>query len=120
MKLFALLASLLVLLGIAAPAHAKLRGLELGYEASPAMIDLPSSVGGGLILRRGTAVAPQTLPTNAATQYLVGDQAVTLDAMRKLLRDYPGATLTVMVSKTTGVVTRVKVQGNVPLPSSDR
>lgn len=113
MKLLSLIATLIVMLGLAAPSHAKLRGLEVAYEASPGTIVLPTSVGGGLVLRRSDTAPPQTIRTDAATQYLVGDTPVTLEAMRALLRDNPYANLTVLVSKTTGIVTRVKVQGNV-------
>lgn len=113
MKLLTLIASMILMLGVAAPSQAKLRGLELGYEASPGTIVLPTSVGGGLVLRRSETAPPRTLPTDASTQYLVGDSEVTLEQMRRVLRDNPYATLTVLVSKSSGVVTRVKVQGDV-------
>lgn len=103
---------------LALPAEARVRVVEQSYEASPGQIVLPTSTGGGLVLRRCPTCDPHTIPTSPDTRYLVGDSELTLAAFGRHLREHPRANLTVMVSVRTGKVTRIKVQDEAPAPAA--
>ncbi len=57
---------------------------EEAYEATAALIQLPASISGSVILRECDRCEPKTLRVTSSTQYLVNGTATTLDRLRAL------------------------------------
>lgn len=98
-------------LAFVADASAQMRVIEMSHEATPEHIVLPTSTGGGLVLRRCPNCAPRTLRTDANTAFQVGDERLNLAAFAAFLKSNPRANLTVMTNMRGDYATRVKVQG---------
>ncbi len=101
----------LLALAAAVPAHAQLKMLEQGIEASTSTITLPTRENGRLEVRACAECPLQSLQASSASRYLVGTQALTLAEFTRYLREHPHVNLTVFSAQDTRNLTRVKVQG---------
>lgn len=104
----------------ATPASAQIRVLEQSYEVSPGQIVLPSSAGGGLVLRKCPTCAPATIATNANTRYQVADQNLSLQEFATFLREHPTVQITAMTTMRGDLVTRLRVAAAPPTRASAR
>jgi hypothetical protein len=109
-----------LLLSLCVPASAQIRVLEQSYEVAPGWIVLPSSIGGGLVLRKCPNCAPATVATNAGTVYQVGTENLALSEFTAFLRQHPNVQVTVMTSMRGDLITRVRVAAAPPTSASTR
>lgn len=107
-------------LAIATPASAQIRVLELSYEVSPGQIVLPTSAGGGLVLRKCPTCAPATIATNANTRYQVADENLTVQEFAAFLREHSTVQVTAMTTMRGDLVTRLRVAAAPPTRASAR
>lgn len=107
-------------IAVASPAFAQIRVLEQSYEVAPAWIVLPGSPGSSLALRKCPNCAPTNVATNAATEYQVGAENLSLAEFAAFLRQNPGVQVTVMTSMRGDLITRVRVAAAPPTPASTR
>jgi hypothetical protein len=92
------------------PSMASSKVLELGHEASTAMVELPTSENGELLLRTCTACTALRLRASADTRYQVGRQLLSLADFRKYLKANPNSGLVVMQFRGSNSLSRVLVQ----------
>jgi hypothetical protein len=114
----ALLATLA--LAFATSADGQMRVLEQSYEVSPGQIVLPSSPGGGMVLRKCPTCAPATIATNANTLYTVGAESLPLQGFATVLREHPYVQVTVMTNMRGDLITRLRVAALPPTRASTR
>jgi hypothetical protein len=107
-------------LAFATSADGQMRGLEQSYEVSPGQIVLPSSPGGGLVLRKCPTCAPATIATNANTLYTVGAESIPLQDFAAVLREDPNVQVTVMTTMRGDLITRLRVAALPPTRASTR
>lgn len=107
-------------MAIATPTSAQIRVLELSYEVSPGQIVLPTSAGGGLVLRKCPTCAPATIATNANTRYQVADENLTVQEFAAFLREHPNVQVTAMTTMRGDLVTRLRVAAAPPTRASAR
>lgn len=107
-------------LAFATSADGQMRILEQSYEVSPGLLVLPSSPGGGLVLRKCPTCAPATIATNANTLYTVGPESLPLQGFATVLREHPYVQVTVMTNMRGDLVTRLRVAALPPTRASTR
>lgn len=95
--------------GIALPAGADVKVIELGHEAEPRMIRMPDREAGELTLQTCPKCQVLRLRASKETSYVLGDQVVTLREMSKYLDSNPEANVVVMQLKGSAAVSRVLV-----------
>jgi hypothetical protein len=98
----------LTLILIAAPAVAQMRPIERVVEASATTIVLPATTGGSVTVHACTRCPVQTMPTNTATRYLIGENPVALADFADFLRNNPRRSVVVMYDEQTKIVTQVR------------
>jgi hypothetical protein len=95
--------------GIALPAGAQVKVLELGHEAEPRMIRMPDRDAGELTLQTCATCQVLRLRASNETSYILGGQLVTLREMSKYLESNPEANVVVMQLKGSTALSRVIV-----------
>ena len=99
-----------LLMGALSPASmAQVKVLELGYEASPPDVRMPTSETGELTLQGCATCKVLRLRANAATRYVIGGVHVSLTEMTRYLVQNPEASLVIMQLKDTSDLSRVVV-----------
>jgi len=109
MKSFYIVAATLLLGALSLPSMAQMRVVELGYEASPSNVRLPTSDTGELTLQGCTTCKVVRLRATAATRYVIGGAEVSLAEMTRYLDQNPEASLVVMQLKDTSNLSRLVV-----------
>jgi hypothetical protein len=109
MKSLYIVAAVVLLGAFAPPSMAQMRILELGYEASPRALRLPTSESGELTMQVCATCKVVRLRATAATRYVIGGEHVTLAEMTSYLQRNPEASLVVMQLKDTPDLSRLVV-----------
>jgi hypothetical protein len=114
MKAFHLFVAALFAGLFAVCASAQMRVLELGHEATPNMVRIPSTVPGELTLNACDACQTLRLRVVAQTRFFIGKQEVTKPAFTQFLAEHPMASMVVVQPKTESVVSRIVVSATAP------
>lgn len=109
MKSLYIVAAVVLLGAFAAPSMAQSRVVELGHEASAAMLRLPTTDTGELTLQRCATCQVLRLRASSGTRYVIGGQLVTRAEMTQYLVRHPSANLVVMQFKNTSDLSRLVV-----------